>query len=129
MTITDRASALAALRAAGVPDGENYEIPGLVRLAQDIGAHRFLVERAGRWVVGDRERSLETVHGEYATEGEAARAFYDRVLAGREADQQTRPPRPDLPRLSRKQLQEEYERLRRDADSRNAERERRIAES
>ena len=128
MTVTDRVSLLAALRSAGVPDGEGYEILGLVRLGPNDGTYLFLVERAGRWVVGTRERGLETIRGEYATEAEASNAFHDRLLADREAVRHPTRPRRDVPRLTRKQAQEEYETLRRRAELENAEQERRIAE-
>ncbi len=126
--ITDRVSLVAALRAAGIRDGENYEIAGLVRLAQDVGPYLFLVERGGRWVVGSRERRLESVLGEYATEQEAAQLFYDRVLYEWETLRHPKPPRRDLPRLSRQELIEETRRLEREAERLNAEWERKIAE-
>ncbi|GAA2705746.1 hypothetical protein GCM10010437_072620 [Actinoplanes palleronii] len=118
-----RQSLIVALRAAGVPDGEFYEVPGLVRLARDQGAYLLLEHRDDRWVVGNRERSLEWVHGEYTSEAEAARNFYDRLREVREFTRHPRPPDPNVPRLSRKELAADTERVKREAARLNAERE------
>lgn len=126
--IVDRSTLVAALRAAGIPDGANYEVPELVRLARDVGPYWFLVQRDGRWVVGSRERTLELIEGTYETEGEAARAFFDFVRRDWWARRHPAKPSPDAPRLSHREILAETQRLEKAAEQENAERERRISE-
>lgn len=74
----DRNELVDILRFAQVPDGL-YDIPGVHDIVVQPDAYYFLRPESGAWVVGVRERSLDSVAGRFTSEDEACRYLYARL--------------------------------------------------
>src|SRR5690242_14431339 len=75
----DRMELRDRLRRAGIPD-DMYELTGMHSGSRSDLSFPFLEERSGEWVVGVEERGRRGVMSRFATEDEACRFLYDRLV-------------------------------------------------
>lgn len=88
----DRTELRDRLRRLGIPD-DLYELTGMHSGSRSDLSFPFLEQRSGEWVVGVEERGRRGVVRRFATEDEACRFLYDRLV--REAT--APPPAPQRP--------------------------------
>ncbi|MFF4603039.1 TNT domain-containing protein [Streptomyces sp. NPDC001339] len=75
VTVTDRATARAELRRAGVPD-DSYRIDGLHEPGVQATEYYRLRKAAGQWVLTFTERGRTTLAGRYADESRAVQRLF-----------------------------------------------------